>query len=93
MLALPLTGWALVSTSPLGLPTVLFGMVTWPHLPVLSTLGDKAPVEAALKWTHAWGAWLLLALLAAHIGAALRHGLMLRDAVLGRMLPGLGRPR
>ncbi len=34
MLALPLTGWALVSASPLNLPTVLYGVIPWPHLPV-----------------------------------------------------------
>jgi len=28
---------------------VLYGVIPWPHLPVLSTLGDKAPVEHMLK--------------------------------------------
>ncbi len=33
MVMLPLTGWALVSVSPFNLPTVLYGLVPWPHLP------------------------------------------------------------
>ena len=47
MLALPLTGWAMVSTSPLNIPTVLFGVISWPHIPFLAELPDKAPVHAA----------------------------------------------
>ena len=46
LFGLPLTGWALVSVARLNIPTVLFGVVPWPHLPVLSTLPDKAPAEA-----------------------------------------------
>ena len=30
---LPLTGWLLVSASPTNIPTVLFGVVPFPHLP------------------------------------------------------------
>ena len=59
---LPLTGWALVSASPFNIPTVLYGVIPWPHLPVLSTLADKAPVEHVLKIAHGKGAWLLIAL-------------------------------
>jgi cytochrome b561 len=40
MIVLPLTGWALVSVSPFNLPTVLYGLVPWPHLPVLPQLKD-----------------------------------------------------
>jgi len=87
MVALPLTGWALVSASPFNLPTVLYGLVPWPHLPILATLEDKAPVEAVLKFTHGKLGWLLLVLIVVHVGAALRHHFVLRDGVLRRMLP------
>src|SRR6478736_4101981 len=30
----PLTGWIIVSTAPLHVPTLLFGVVPWPHLPL-----------------------------------------------------------
>jgi len=87
MLLLPLTGWAMVSASPWNLPTLLFGTVPWPHLPVLGTLQDKAPVEAALKSAHEIAAWIAIGLIALHVGGALKHHFILRDDVLLRMLP------
>jgi cytochrome b561 len=92
MVALPLTGWALVSASPFNLPTVLYGMVPWPHLPMLAAITDKAPVEAVLKLIHGKLGWLLLVLVLLHAGAALRHHFILRDGVLRRMLPFAARP-
>ena len=87
LFGLPLTGWALVSVSPFNIPTVLYGVIPWPHLPVLATLHDKVSADAWLSRVHAYGAWILIALLAVHAGAALRHHLVLRDDVLSRMLP------
>jgi len=87
LFGLPLIGWALVSVSVLAIPTVLYGVVPWPHLPFLSTLPDKAPVEAAFKLAHAYGAYALIALVAGHAAAALRHHFIVRDDVLLRMLP------
>ena len=91
LFALPLTGWALVSSSVLSIPTVLYGVIPWPDLPVLSTLADKAPVEAVLKAVHAYGAYALIALVGVHTAAALRHHFIIRDAVLVQMLPVLSR--
>ena len=88
LIALPLTGWALVSASVLDIPTVLYGIVPWPHLPILSTLGNKKPVEDALKLIHGLGAWALIALIGAHSGAALYHHFIAKDDVLRRILPG-----
>ena len=88
MIGMPLTGWALVSASRLNIPTLLFGVVRWPHLPVLPTLPDKAPVEAALKAIHAYGGWFLIGILVLHVGGALRHQFIRHDGVLLRMLPG-----
>lgn len=87
---LPLSGWAMVSVSVLGIPTVLFGTVPWPDLPVLSTLPDKAPVETALKVVHHWASWGLLGLILLHVAAALRHRFVLRDRVMNQMLPSFG---
>jgi cytochrome b561 len=39
---------------------------------------------------HELAAWLLLGLIALHVGAALLHGLVLKDGVLQTMLPGRG---
>lgn len=87
LFALPITGWMLVSASALNIPTVLYGLVPWPHLPVLSTLQNKAPVETVLKLVHAWGAYALIGLVVIHSAAALRHHIVKRDDVLLRMLP------
>lgn len=87
MFGLPLSGWAVVSASPLNIPTVLYGVVPWPHLPILSTLADKKPVAEALEDLHSAAAWILIALLVVHAGAALRHHFLLKDDVLRRMLP------
>ena len=92
LLAMPLVGWAMVSASPYNIPTVLYGMIPWPHLPVLPELPNKAAVEGVLKLVHSYGAWLLMALLLLHVGAALRHHLALRDDTLWRMLPLVPRP-
>jgi cytochrome b561 len=77
----------------LNIPTHLYGVIPWPHLRVLSSLHEKAPVEALLKSIHRYGAWALLVLVAGHAGAALRHHFVQKDDVLLRMLPRLPRDR
>ena len=89
LILLPLSGWAVVSASPLNIPTVLFGTIPWPDLPVLPSLADKRHVEALLKLVHAYGAYALLLVAAAHVAAALRHHFILKDGMLARMLPYL----
>ena len=89
ILGLPLSGWAMVSASVLGLPTLWFGLFEWPHLPVLSTLPDKKPVEDALKELHETLASIAAALLVLHVAAALKHHFRDRDDVLHRMIPWL----
>jgi len=92
MIAIPLAGWAMVSASPLDIPTRLFGLIPWPHLPVLDTLPDKKSAEAAFKFAHRTLAYGAVALLGLHVGAALKHHFILKDDVLTRMIPAL-KPR
>ncbi|MEQ1950255.1 cytochrome b [Mesorhizobium sp. CN2-181] len=83
-IAVPLAGWALASTSTLGIPSFAFNLVVVPHLPL--TPSDAA--EAFWGEAHellAYGAGLLAL---GHAAAALRHHFLLRDDVLVRMLPG-----
>ena len=90
MLAMPLSGWAMVSASPLlrAHPTVLFGVVPWPTLPFSQidpdTLHDLSKLFRKTHDTLAWVAYLTIAL---HVAAALKHHLIDRDDVLTRMLP------
>jgi cytochrome b561 len=92
-LAVPLLGWAMVSASPLGIPTVPFGLFEWPHLPVLPAGADPAAVEGSFKLGHKTLAYLAASLVALHVAAALKHQLVDRDGLLGRMIPFLGAPR
>ena len=82
LLVMPVTGWILASSSPLGLPTVIFGLFTLPN-----PFGPNAALEQAMKWVHAGLALTVVLLLALHVGAALRHHFARRDDVLVRMLP------
>ncbi len=84
MLALPLVGWVVVSTSPFNIPTLLFGTIPLPHLPL------PRDIHGAAKIAHATGAWIMIATLAGHVGAAIRHHVLLKDDVMRRMLPRFG---
>lgn len=82
MLALPLAGWMLAASSPLGLPTVVFGLFHLPH-----PVGPSATAEAFWGWLHCLGGLALTALAAMHVAAALKHHFWNRDSVLRSMLP------
>lgn len=82
MVLTPLTGWALVSTDPLNIPTVLFGTIGWPHLPLPSGMND------AMDSAHGLLAWLGITLFLLHVAGALRHHVLLKDGLLTRMAPG-----
>ena len=43
------------------------------------------------KTIHFWARFVLIALIAMHVGAALFHGYVKRDGVLSRMWPASGR--
>lgn len=77
----PLTGWLLVSSSKIAVPTVLFGILPFPHLPVGPSV--HVPAEAI----HAQLAWLAIALLLLHVAGAVRHQFFKDEDVLQRMLP------
>lgn len=89
MIGMPLVGWALVSASPLNIPTMLYGVIPWPHIPIFAQWHIKSQAAPVLARIHAYGGYGLIALLLLHAGAALRHHLVLRDDVLRRMIPGL----
>jgi len=86
MLIMPLPGWLLVSSSPLGLPSVFFNLFEIPHLPTPEFLGQKADVSAFFTAVHGWAAYAFIAVILAHVGAALKHYFISKDKVLQRML-------
>jgi cytochrome b561 len=89
MIAIPLMGWATVSSAPLAVPTMWFGLFEWPHIPFLADLprAEKRIVEGPLATTHAVLALSMLGLVALHAAAALKHQFRDKDDVLKRMLP------
>jgi cytochrome b561 len=89
MIGVPLMGWATVSSAPLAVPTVWFGLFEWPHIPVLADLprAEKRVIEGSLAVTHSLLALAMLGLVALHVAAALKHQFRDRDDVLKRMLP------
>lgn len=81
MLAIPISGWLMSSAK--GVPTVLFGV--WP-LPDL--IERDLPLGDTLLQIHWTLNLLLILVLIAHIGAAMKHHFLDKDEVLRRMLPG-----
>jgi cytochrome b561 len=78
MLAMPLVGWAMLSAG--GYPVVLYGPL---HLPPIAP--HDAGLYALLRAAHTWLAYLLFVTILAHLGAALFHALVRRDAVVRSM--------
>ena len=83
LLVMPVTGFLAAAASPLGIPTVLFGVIPIPH-----PIGPDARLEALLLAAHRIQGWLFAALLVVHIAAALKHQLIDRDGLLLRMVRG-----
>ena len=95
LLAVPLSGWLVVSASRTGIATVLFGLIPFPHIPGVPGLepASKAAVEAAAQTAHSLLGWALYGLLALHVLGALKHHFVDRDDGLARMTPGPARVR
>jgi cytochrome b561 len=90
IIAIPLSGWALVSASRLGLPTPYFGIFHWPNLWFLADLpgATKHALHPTLALTHTVLAWSAIVLIPIHVLGALYHQFLRRDDVLKRMIPG-----
>ncbi len=80
MVAVPVSGW--IASSAFGSKTNFFGLFRipgiWPK--------DKLMVGVGY-WAHFTLAWVILTLVAVHVGAALYHHIIRRDQVLTAMLP------
>ena len=87
IIGVPFTGWMIVSASPMNMPTLLFGVIPWPHLPFFDGVADRKALQESIGDVHGFLAYSVLVLLVLHVGAALRHHFMLRDDTLMRMTP------
>jgi len=84
LFVVPLLGWIGVQRYP---ALDVFGLF---NLPKFLKPNEAAASRAFML--HAWGAFLLIALIAGHIGAALYHHYVRKDGVLKRMWPGRNDP-
>lgn len=89
LIALPLVGWAVVSSSPLAdsVQTYLFGVIHWPHLPFFDGVSDRKALSHDIAEIHEYLGFAMIGLIALHVGAALKHQFVNRDTVLAHMLP------
>ncbi len=77
-----LSGWLLVSSAIIPIPTRFFDLFVIPNL-----VGMDPALSANMALLHYVASRLLMALLVLHIAAALKHHIVDRDDILTRMLP------
>ena len=80
MIAIPLSGWLMSSAK--GFQTVWFGV-----LPIPDLIGKHKETGDLLQTVHMGLNLLFVAVIAGHIGAALKHHFIDKDDILKRMLP------
>ena len=78
MVLLPISGW--ITSSAANIPVKLFWLIPLPAL-----VGPDDALKSLAAEVHEISVFVLLLILNLHIGAALRHHLMLRDNVFRRM--------
>lgn len=87
LFALPISGWLIVSTSKIEVPTLLYGAIPWPNLPIAAAA--KEAWHNAGEFIHVNLVTILYGLFALHVAGALKHHFFDRDGDIGRMAPGV----
>jgi cytochrome b561 len=91
MIGLPLSGWLHDSAwkDAATHPMHLFGLVPWPRLGFVMHLDPvlKESLHDRFGALHEWLGYALYALLAMHVGGALKHQWIDRKSVISRMVP------
>jgi cytochrome b561 len=72
----------------LDVPTVLYGVVSWPDMPFVEGLKTEA-ASGVVNFIHSKLAWVALGLLGLHVAGAVKHEISAEEGVLKRMVPGL----
>ena len=91
MIAMPLSGWLMVSTSVKEIP--FFG-ISWPHFPFVPIeTQHHGPVHETFETVHGLIAKILFyGMIPLHVLAAFKHQFVDKDTVVEHMVPGL-KPR
>ncbi len=92
IIAMPLSGWMMVSSSPKSVPTQFLMLFNWPHIWFLASMAmeQKKAIVGSFHEAHELMGYGLIALLVLHVGAALKHQYIQKDNEMARMLPSLG---
>jgi cytochrome b561 len=80
LVVMPLSGWLMTTTTPIRVPTIVFGLFELPY-----PLAPDLPTYALAHAVHITAAISLGALIVLHVAAALFHALWWRDATMVRM--------
>ena len=80
LVALPISGWLMSSAG--GVKVIWFGYLELPDL----LERDSGLFERLVTWHH-WLAWTLMAAIALHLLAVIRHDVIRRDGIFRRMWP------
>lgn len=79
MFAMPITGWLI--TSAAGLPASFFGLFALPNL-----IAPNEELRHSFQELHEWLGYGLIATIAVHTAAALKHHFINKDEILRRMI-------
>jgi cytochrome b561 len=82
LLAMPLSGWLMVSTTPVRVPTSVFALFDLPY-----PLAPEFATYRFARGVHVACAISLASLIALHVAANLVHSLLWRDQTVRRMWP------
>lgn len=91
LILVPLSGWAMASVSPTGVPTFFLLLESLPfgHLPLLggeASLAVRHSAEVFLKGAHENLSFAMALLIALHVAAALKHQFLSKDNLIARMV-------
>lgn len=82
LLAMPASGWLMVSTTPVSVPTSVFGLFELPY-----PLAPQLATYRFARAIHVASAISLASLIAFHVAATLVHSLFWHDHIIRRMWP------
>ena len=71
LIFMPLSGWLMVSTSELQIPTLVFNLFKWPHLPVPESLFKIS--QTLSSNLHSYGSLIFAACILGHISMVIKH--------------------
>lgn len=77
-----LSGWMLASATTIPIPTRFFNLFVIPNI-----AASSAVLAERMTIVHIGATWLMLALIAQHVGAALKHQFVDRDDELWQIVP------